>query len=63
MTLLAVCLRISCLTTGTEDDAVVELLLVLHVEDVLEGAVEEEVVGCRHLRKQINCKDVATFNR
>jgi hypothetical protein len=63
MTLLPVCLRIRCLTTGTEDDAVVELLLVLHVEYVLERAVEEKVVGCRHLSKQMNCKDVATFNR
>ncbi len=37
------------LVTRAENDAVAQLLLVLHVEDVLEGEVQEGVVVLSHL--------------
>jgi hypothetical protein len=37
------------LVTRAENDAVAQLLLVLHVEDVLEGEVQEGVVVLPHL--------------
>jgi hypothetical protein len=37
------------LVTWAENDAVAQLLLVLHVEDVLEGEVQEGVVVLPHL--------------